>query len=130
SYAARHQNEKHVAAIESDSGGFRPQGISIDLEDDDKEQVAVVQLGEILSLLKNVGSTRATTGFSGADVSPLRPSGTACMGLRVDGRLYFNTHHTAADTVDKVNPKELADCVATVAVAAYVIADMPELLGK
>ena len=52
------------------------------------------------------------------------------MGLRVDGRLYFNTHHTAADTVDKVNPKELTDCVVTVAVAAFVIADLPFRLGQ
>ena len=129
SYAARHQDEVHVAAIESDSGGFRPQGLSIDMEDDKKEQIAVVQLGKVLSLLEKVGSTRATTGYSGADVNPLKPSGTACMGLRVDGRLYFNTHHTAADTVDKVDPKELADCVATVAVASFVIADMPSRLG-
>ena len=53
----------------------------------------------------------------------------ACMGLNVDGRLYFNTHHTWADTVDKVNPKELTDCAITLAVAAYVIADMPQRLG-
>ena len=130
SYAARHQEEKHIAAIESDSGGFRPEGLSIEMEDDDQEQLAVVQLGKVLELLKPIGADRATTGFSGVDVSKLKPSGTACMGLRVDGRLYFNTHHTTADTVDKVNPKELTDCVITVAVAAYVIADLPVQLGN
>ena len=130
SYAARHQEEIHVAAIESDSGGFKPEGISIEMEDDDQEQRAVVQLGKVLKLLNKVGATRATNGYSGADVNPLKPSGTACMGLRVDGRLYFNTHHTAADTVDKVDPEELSDCVATIAVAAYVIADLPERLGE
>ena len=130
SYAARHQNEKHVAGIESDSGGFRPEGLSIEMEDDDKEQLAVVQLAKVLELLKPIGADRATTEYSGADVSKLKPTGTACMGLKVDGRLYFNTHHTAADTVDKVNPKELTDCVITVAVAAYVIADLPFPLGE
>ena len=130
SYAIRHEGEKHIAGIESDSGGFRPQGLSIEMQDDDKQRTAVVQLGKILKLLEPVGSTRVTEGYSGADVSPLKPTGTACMGLRVDGRLYFNTHHTAADTVDKVKPKELTDCVATVAVAAFIIADLPQPLGS
>ena len=130
SYAARHQDENHVAGIESDSGGFRPQGLSIEMADDDQQQRAVVQLGQILKLLQPVGATRVTEGYSGADINPLKESGTACMGLRVDGRLYFNTHHTHADTVDKVNPKELSDCVATVAVSAFIIADIQKRLGE
>ena len=130
SYAARHVNENHVAAIESDSGGFKPQGLSIEMQGDDEERIAVEQLGKVLSLLGKVGSTRATTGYSGADVNPLKETGTACMGLRVDGRLYFNTHHTHADTVDKVDPDELTDCVATLATAAFVIADLPKRLGS
>ncbi len=129
SYLARHQNENHVAGIESDSGGFKPQGLSIDLEDEDKEQIALTQLTEILQLLKPLGATRANTGYSGADVGQLKQLGTACMGLEVDGRLYFNTHHTWADTVDKVNPKELTDCAITLAVTAFVFADMPNRLG-
>ena len=52
------------------------------------------------------------------------------MGLQVDGRLYFNTHHTHADTVDKVDPDQLTDCTITLAVAAYVLADMPGRLGE
>jgi carboxypeptidase Q len=118
SYLARHQNENHVAGIESDSGGFKPQGLSIDLEDEDKEQIALTQLTEILQLLKPLGATRANTGYSGADVGQLKQLGTACMGLEVDGRLYFNTHHTWADTV-----------AITLAVTAFVFADMPNRLG-
>lgn len=130
SYAARHQNEKHVAGIESDSGGFKPEGLSVDLEDDQREAVAAAQLEQILGLLKPVGPMRVTTGFSGADVGRLRSSGAACMGLQVDGRLYFNTHHTWADTPDKVDPNELQDCAITLAVAAYVMADLPEEIGQ
>ncbi|MFT5304350.1 MAG: carboxypeptidase Q [Mariniblastus sp.] len=130
SYAARHQTETHVAGIESDSGGFKPQGLSIDLEDENKEQIALQQLTSVLQLLKPLGATRAVTGYSGADVGQLKPLGTACMGLNVDGRLYFNTHHTWADTVDKVNPKELTDCAITLAVTAFVFADMPTRLGE
>ncbi len=130
SYAVRHQDEVHVAGIESDSGGFKPQGLSIDLQDDDKEQLAAAQLSEILTLLEPVGATRVTTGFSGVDVGQLKPTGTACMGLSVDGRLYFNSHHSWADTVDKVNPKELTECAITVAASAFVLADMSGKLGE
>jgi carboxypeptidase Q len=130
SYAARHAEEVHVAGIESDSGGFRPEGLSIDLLDDNKELIAVKQLSKILSFLDPIGASRAKQGSSGADVGQLKQFGTACMGLNVDGRLYFNTHHTWADTVDKVNPKELTDCAITLAVAAYILADMPNRLGE
>ena len=130
SYASRHTKENHVAGIESDSGGFKPQGISIDMQDEDKQEVALEQLTSVLSLLEPIGATRAKKGSSGADVGQLKVLGTACMGLNVDGRLYFNTHHTHADTVDKVRPKELTDCAITLAVAAYVIADMPNTFGE
>lgn len=129
SYAARHQNDNHVAGIESDSGGFTPEGFDVEMADDDMQRLSVQQLTEIVQVLKPLGATRVVPGHSGTDVGQLKPSGAACLGLKVDGRLYFNTHHTWADTVDKVNPKELTDCVGAVAVAAYVIADMPNRLG-
>ena len=130
SYAARHADELHVAGIESDSGGFKPEGISIDMADEKKQEIAAEQLANILKLLEPIGATRVKQSFSGVDVGQLKPSGTACMGLNVDGRLYFNTHHTWADTVDKVDPKELTDCTIAIATAAFVIADMPEQLGE
>lgn len=130
SYAARHQKELHVAGIESDSGGFKPEGLSIDMEDEDKQELAFEQVTEILKLLEPIGATRVKKGFSGQDVSQLKTLGTACLGLNVDGRLYFNTHHTHADTVDKVRPKELTDCTITLAVAAYIFADMPNRMGE
>ncbi|MDG1875406.1 MAG: M20/M25/M40 family metallo-hydrolase [Mariniblastus sp.] len=130
SYAARHTQDDHVAGIESDSGGFKPEGLSIDMQDEDKQEIAFEQLKSVLKLLAPIGATRVKKGYSGADVGQLKTLGTACMGLNVDGRLYFNTHHTWADTVDKVRPKELTDCAITLAVAAYVIADMPNRLGE
>ncbi len=130
SYLARHQNENHIAGIESDSGGFKPQGLSINMQNDEKQEIAFEQLRSVLKLLEPIGATRAQTGFSGMDVGQLKDLGTACMGLQVDGRLYFNTHHTWADTVDKVDPDELTDCAITLAVAAYVFADMPDRLGE
>lgn len=129
-YFNRHQDEKHVAGIESDSGGFSPEGLNLDMQDDQKEEIAEAQLAEILKLLQPINATRLRTGFSGVDVGQLKPLGTACLGLSVDGRLYFNTHHTHADTVDKVDPKQLTDCAITMAAAAFILADMPGELGE
>ncbi len=129
-YLARHQNEIHVAGIESDSGGFAPEGLSVEMQDEAQQEIALVQLGEILQLLKPLNATKAQAGHSGVDVGQLKTLGTACLGLDVDGSLYFDTHHTHADTVDKVNPADLTECAITLAVTAYVFADMPGRLGE
>ncbi len=129
SYLDRHRDETHVAGIESDSGAYRPKGLSVDTEDDRQEQLALAQVSSVMSLLKPLGAHRVNAGYSGVDVGNLKEIGAVCMGLDVEGRLYFNSHHTWADTVDKVNPKDLTDCSITLAVAAYVIADMPTRLG-
>ena len=131
-YAKDHADElkNHVAAIESDSGGFRPLGFSVGLKDAEKTKVAVEQLRDIARLLKPVGATRITAGGGGADVGPMRPAGVPVMDLTVEGATYFDYHHTHADTLDKVDPEELSQCVATMAVTAYVLADMPGRLGE
>ena len=129
-YLARHQNEIHVAGIESDSGGFVPEGLSVEMQDEAQQEIALVQLGEILQLLKPLNATKAQSGHSGVDVGQLKTLGTACLGLDVDGSLYFDTHHTHADTVDKENPADLTECAITLAVTAYVFADMPGRLGE
>lgn len=128
-YLAKHQNETHVAGIESDSGGFSPQGFSLELKDESKGELAVKQLAEILQLLTQLEATSAKLGGSGADVGELAVLGTPCLGLDVNGALYFDTHHTDADTVDKVDRRELSDCAVALAVMTYVLADMPGRLG-
>jgi carboxypeptidase Q len=57
-------------------------------------------------------------------------TGVPGMGLNVDGTRYFWYHHTDADTIDKLDPDELALCVATMAIMAYVVADMPQRLPR
>jgi carboxypeptidase Q len=121
--------ERHVAAIESDSGGFSPLGFSVELEDKVREERAAAQLAEILRSLEPIGATEAQRGFSGADVGPLVREGVPGLGLRVDGSHYFDIHHTAADTVDKVDPDELSRCVVSMATVAYALAEMPGRLG-
>jgi carboxypeptidase Q len=131
-YAQKHKEElpNHVAAIESDSGVFHPTGFSVECNDPECEGTATEQLRDAIRLLEPLGPMDIEVGYSGADVGPLRPAGVVLMGHRVDGSTYFNFHHTAADTIDKVDPTELSKNVAAMAVMAYVIADMPERLGK
>ncbi len=119
-----------MAGIESDSGAYRPKGLSVDMEDDRLELVAVEQISSVMRLLKPLGADRVNAGYSGVDVGKLKEIGAVCMGLEVDSRLYFNSHHTWADTVDKVRPEDLTDCAITLAVAAYVVADLPQRVGE
>lgn len=130
-YAEDHAGElaNHVAAIESDSGAFQPVGYSVQFEDEKKQSLAAEQLLGIVQLLRPLNATDVVTGHSGADIGPMRPAGVPLLGFRVEGSKYFNYHHSRADTLDKVDPKELSQCVASMAVMAYVLADMPGRLG-
>jgi carboxypeptidase Q len=56
--------------------------------------------------------------------------GVPGMGLQVDGTRYFWYHHTDADTIDKLDPAEVARCVAALAVMAFIVADLPEPLPR
>jgi carboxypeptidase Q len=113
--------DKHVLAIESDNGVFKPSGYSIAGND------AAVETGrQIASLLSAIGATDARSGGPQADVSPLAERGVPAASLIVDGSRYFWFHHSAGDTMDKLSPREMAENVAAMAVLAYVAADMPE----
>ena len=70
-------------------------------------------------------------GGGGADIDPsMQEARIPAMALEVDDSKYFLIHHTPADTVDKIDPVEMAKCAAAVAVMAYVVADLPERLGE
>lgn len=130
-YAKDHESElaNHVAAIESDSGGFKPTGYSVECSDDAREALAALQLEEILGPIRSIGPMKVKTGHSGADISPMEPAGVVLMGHNVEGATYFDYHHTPADTIDKVDPRELSENVAVMAAMAYVLADMPGRIG-
>jgi len=131
-YARDHADElpNHVGAIESDSGVFAPRGLSVDCADEAKRAIAVKQLDEILSLFpESFGLMHAHPGGSGADIGPMKPAGFPLVGHRVAAERYFDLHHSPADTIDKVDPRELSQNVAVLAVAAYIVADMPNQLG-
>jgi carboxypeptidase Q len=124
-YAEDHADEYHVLAMESDGGVFKPSGFGFTGSD-----AAFDIVTEIATLLDRIGSGTITRGGGGADIGPLMATGVPGMGLSVDGTKYFWYHHTDADTIDKLDPDEVALCVATMAVIAFVVADMPERLPR
>ncbi len=115
----------HVLAMESDGGVFAPTGFSFDGSSE-----ALPAVAAIVSLLQPLGANEVAPGGAGADVGPLTALGVPGLGLQVDGTRYFWYHHSEADTMDKLDPREVAQCVAAMAVMAYVIADMPETLPR
>ena len=121
--AHRAQLRDHVLAIESDGGVFRPTGFGF--TGSDSGMALVRQIG---GLLRRIGADTITTGGGGTDIEALTASGVPSMGLNDDGSRYFWYHHTQADTPDKLDPREMAQCVAAMAVMAYVVADMPDRL--
>jgi carboxypeptidase Q len=123
--AHRAELDRHVAAIESDAGVFKPLGFGFTGSD---SAYAIVR--EIGSLLTGIGAGTIARGGGGADIGPIMALGVPGMGLNVDGTKYFWYHHTDADTVDKLDQHDVALCVATMAVMAYVLADMPERLPR
>jgi carboxypeptidase Q len=88
-------------------------------------------IAEIVKLLAPLGGTKLNEGFAGADITPLvRAGNVPAMSPDVDMRRYFYLHHTAADTVDKIDPAEMARMTAAVATIAYIVADLPEPLDR
>jgi carboxypeptidase Q len=127
-YRDQHRAElsKHVMMLESDGGVFRPLGFGFSGSDRARETVRA-----IASLLTGIGANQISTGGGGADIGPsLQEGHIPGMSLDVDGSKYFLIHHTQADTIDKIDPVEMAKCAAAVAVMAYVVADLPKRLGE
>ncbi len=113
------KGEYHLAAIESDSGGFVPRAFSCDAEEDvftgyfrQVSEWSVLLEPYMLFVLK---------GGSGADISPLKEQGGLLMGLRTDSQKYFDYHHTENDRIDVVNERELKLGAAAMTSMVYLI---------
>ena len=120
-YAAEHAAEiqNHIGALESDLGAGHPVGIGF---------VGKPELGEwirpVSHVLEAIGASTVTHAEeAGADVDHLNVKGVPGFAPTQDSRFYFNYHHTAADTFDKVDPRELNENAAVMAVMAYALAD-------
>ncbi len=117
--AQREEVQKHIAAIESDAGAAPPIGFISTLEGKNLERVQAR-----MNFLSRISAIRfESSKHTGADTSPLTDAGVPGFGLVPDPRHYFDFHHTPADTLDKVDPKALAQNTAVLAALAYVIAE-------
>lgn len=128
-YAQTHAAElsNHVAAIESDGGAGHPLGFYMKMS-----PAAIASLQPLREILLPVGSTilRLAEYSPGSDIEPLVEAGIPGIGIIQDGRKYFDYHHTAADTLDKVDPQELRENAAAMAVMGFAIASMPNSLPR
>jgi carboxypeptidase Q len=119
----------HVAAIEADAAGFRPLGFSLAGPEGEGGKT-LEQLTDIVTLLEPLDAARARMGSGGADIEhAFEKSAVPLLEDWAEGGGYFDIHHSEADTFDKVDPEVLRATLGAVAVAAYVIADMPGRLG-
>ncbi|HEV7366289.1 MAG TPA: M28 family metallopeptidase [Gemmatimonadales bacterium] len=121
------QLEKHVLAMESDNGAFTPHGFRFIGSD-----AALARVQQVAALLQPIGANNVSREKESpeADIAPLVERGVPGVGLDVDRTRYFWFHHSDGDTLDKLDPAELARCVAAMAVMAYVVADLPDALAR
>ena len=109
-------NEKHFFALESDAGGFTPRGFSFDTSDKEFKTIKKFE-----TLFIKYGMNNFFIGGSGADIGPLKDSKVILAGLRPDTQRYFDYHHAASDTFDKINKRELELGAAAMTALVYLL---------
>jgi hypothetical protein len=113
---AEKNKEKHIAAMESDQGGFTPRGFSMTASDAEKERIRSWK-----PLLEHYGLSDFGQEGGGADIGPLAKMNVALIGFLPDSQRYFDYHHTPQDTFDKINRRELELGAASMAALTYLI---------
>lgn len=113
---AKQNNEKHIAAIESDNGGFTPRGFGMVGTD-----AQISKLTKYKNLLAPYGLAEIGRGGGGADIGPLGSQGTLLIGFKPDSQRYFDFHHALSDTLEAVNERELNLGAASMAALVYLI---------
>jgi hypothetical protein len=113
---AKANNENHIFALESDSGGFSPRGFSIESDD--------ANFNKILSwknLFEPYLIHSFVKGHGGSDIEPLSSKAVVKVGLKPDSQRYFDYHHAANDKFDAINKRELELGAATMAALMYLM---------
>lgn len=109
------KNEIHRFALESDAGGFVPRGFSFDTD-----EANLAQAKSWLPLFEPYLVHSFIPGYSGVDINPMKGNINVLAGLIPDSQRYFDIHHSAADTFDKINKRELELGAATMASLVYL----------
>jgi carboxypeptidase Q len=115
--AAKEKNEKHIFAVETDNGGFQPRGFNLGSTQGPVHERAA----RWRALFEPYGLYAFNKGTGGTDVTPLMAQGATVAGLTPDSQRYFDYHHTTIDSLDKVNPRELAIGAASLAALIWLV---------
>lgn len=113
----------HVAAIESDRGGFVPRGFTAS-----GGPAVAAALEPLRAELARAGAGELRPGSGGADISVLGAEGVPLLELLPDPQRYFDYHHSVRDTLDAVHPRELELGAGCLAAMAWFLAERPERL--
>ncbi len=113
---AEAKGENHIAAIESDRGGFTPRGFSISGTDQQFKQ-----LEEWEKILMHYDLEYIVQGFAGVDIAPLKNDKTALIGFAPDSQRYFDLHHSKNDVFERVHERELKLGAASITALIYLI---------
>ena len=127
-YAKDHEKDwaNHFATMETDNGAGHPIGLNVKAKPEVK-----AMLKAVASILQESGAGMLSLAENaGADIGPIEKAGVPAFAPIQDSRFYFNYHHTAADTLDKIVPKELAENSAVVAVWAYAMANSEQPMPR
>jgi len=116
-YYASYTSEKHLAAIESDRGGFTPRGFNVTADSS-----IIDRMQTWLPYLKNASIDWIRQGGSGPDIARIK-NATALIGYVPDGQRYFDFHHSANDVFEAVHPRELELGSAAMTILAYLISE-------
>ena len=110
--------ERHIAAIESDRGGFTPRGFFYQVP-----QNTPPPAPRLLPALGQISAGYIRPGFSGVDILPLVDNGVPGFGLDVDSQRYFDYHHSDNDRLSAINPRELELGAIAEALLGYILAE-------
>jgi len=116
--AADSLHENHIAAIESDRGGFTPRGFTFD-----GDTAEIEYAKEFKSMLTRYSLHEWDKGYAGTDINKLKKQGTLLIGYSPDSQRYFDVHHNAADTFDKVNKRELELGAASITSLVWLLSE-------
>lgn len=125
--AVKASGERHVAAIESDRGGFRPVGFTTSLDAD-----RAAALRPLLAAYQRLGTDPPLLagGGGGADIGFLAPLGVPLFGLLTESRRYFDFHHSDNDRIEAIDPQELELGASVLAYFASALAARPPDTGS
>jgi Zn-dependent M28 family amino/carboxypeptidase len=124
-YAKAHAGERHALAAESDFGADRVWRFNVNLPDSAKA------VGDRLAVaLAPLGIVHGTAvAGDGTDIEPTLKTGVAAIDLNQSGLRYFDWHHTPEDTLDRIDPAQLAQNVAAWTAMLAIVANAPEEIG-